>query len=327
MELLANLLALIGVGLWWTRPAPAFPPILTALCCGDVRMSDHDKARVFAVSDLHVDFRPNMAWVESLSDKEFASDTLVLAGDLSDRLDRLEQALRRLRHCFARVFFVPGNHELWLRDDTWVDSLQKHGAILDLCRDCGIEVEAGWVRTLDDDRGVWIVPLQSWYVKPEEGSGSLFRPKPGEDSTLSMWVDNYLVRWPGNCPGHASPADHFLAQNEPSCERQFDAPVITMSHFLPRRDLIRATPEERRADPQASIDQVPAFNFSRVAGDSRLDLQLRRVGSVLHVYGHQHRNRWRYIDGVTYVSNCVGTPGGSQYPLPAHPDRVLKRIW
>jgi hypothetical protein len=103
--------------------------------------------------------------------------------------------------------------------------------------------------------------------------------------------------------------------------------VITFSHFLPRQDLIFSTPEERRSDPLVSRDETPTFNFTRVAGDARLDRQLRRIGSVMHVYGHQHRNRWRSVDGVLYVSNCLGTPRGIQYPLPASPEAPLLQIW
>jgi hypothetical protein len=55
-------------------------------------------------------------------------------------------------------------------------------------------------------------------------------------------------------------------------------------------------------------DRAPEFNFTRVAGCRQLDEQLRMLGSVLHLYGHQHRNRDRMIDGVRYVSHCLGYP-------------------
>ncbi len=50
------------------------------------------------------------------------------------------------------------------------------------------------------------------------------------------------------------------------------------------------------------------FKFSRVAGSTRLEARIRALGSVLHVFGHQHRNRDRVIDGSRYVSNCLGYP-------------------
>jgi hypothetical protein len=60
---------------------------------------------------------------------------------------------------------------------------------------------------------------------------------------------------------------------------------------------------ERTRSTRGSEEQ---FNFSRVAGTWALDEQIRKLGSRVHVYGHQHRNRWRSIDGVLYVSHCLG---------------------
>ena len=46
--------------------------------------------RVFALSDLHADFPPNLSWIHSLSSDEYRNDFLILAGDVSDLPVRLE---------------------------------------------------------------------------------------------------------------------------------------------------------------------------------------------------------------------------------------------
>ena len=63
-------------------------------------------------------------------------------------------------------------------------------------------------------------------------------------------------------------------------------------------------------DPELikKYDRHPEFNFSRVAGSSLIDQQIRQIGSRLHVYGHQHINRDREIEGVRYVAHCLGYP-------------------
>jgi hypothetical protein len=151
-----------------------------------------------------------------------------------------------------------------------------------------------------------VVPLFSWYLKPEEGPDSLFGPKEGEDPSLSMWMDERVVRWPAAQRGTAS--EVFLSMNEPHLSPPRGLPVVSLSHFVPRRELIYRTPEEAAVQP-ALRDRHPEFNFSRVAGSRALDRQVRRLGSAVHVYGHQHRNRHRAIDGVLYVSHCMGYPG------------------
>jgi 3',5'-cyclic AMP phosphodiesterase CpdA len=67
-----------------------------------------------AVSDLHVRHRDNRAIVEGLRPGS-ADDWLIVAGDVGERVDDVAWALGLLRERFARVVWVPGNHELWTR--------------------------------------------------------------------------------------------------------------------------------------------------------------------------------------------------------------------
>ena len=261
--------------------------------------------RVFALSDVHVDLPQNMAWLQGLSAAEYAEATLILAGDVTDNLERLHVALSHLCATFAHVFFVPGNHELWIRKQEYPDSLAKFQRIVQLCDVLGVHTRPAKVGTAQ--RQVWIVPLYAWYVGPEEGDGSLYVPKPGEDPTLRMWSDRYFVTWP-SLQTALPAAEYFLALNEPHLQRQYDAPVLSFSHFVPRTDLVFRHASDG-GPPFATLqDPHPRFNFTRVAGCTGLDVQIRRLGAVTHVYGHQHRNRDRLVDGVRYISHCLGYP-------------------
>jgi predicted phosphodiesterase len=271
-------------------------------------------ARVFALSDLHVDMKPNRDWLRDLSTTDYKADTLILAGDVSDQLAMLENTLAYLSTVFAQVCFVPGNHELWVRKREAADSVAKFWRIRRLCEAIGVHTRP--VKVGGEHQGVWIVPLFSWYIKPEEGPGSLFVEKPGEDPTLAMWSDNYFTRWPALQVPHTV-ADYFLQLNETHLARTYDAPVISFSHFVPRVELIYSTWEERQSTgPGVNQDPHPQFNFSRVAGCTQIDAQVRRLGAVVHVYGHQHRNRNRLIEGIRYMSHCLG------YPRERHRGRV-----
>jgi hypothetical protein len=144
----------------------------------------------------------------------------------------------------------------------------------------------------------------SWYDKPEAGRSSLFLPKAeAGDEMLDAWADEHYVRWPAG----ESASAYFLGSNVPHLGRVYDAPVITFSHFLPRTDLM--FPPRPDGAPCPSTWPIPrGFNFSRVAGTWMLEQQIRKLSSRVHVYGHQHRNRWVTIDGVHYVSHCLGYP-------------------
>jgi predicted phosphodiesterase len=257
--------------------------------------------RVLALSDVHVDFEQNRDWLARISNLDHLQDVLLLAGDVTDKLDLLERTLENLRRKFAQLFFVPGNHELWDRERKFGDAIAKFEHVLERCAALDVHTEP---RVID---GVRIVPLFSWYARPEDGLDSLFLEKASEDMSLTAWADDYFVRWPEFKNGGGAAA-HFLARNETRLQRNDDLPTVSFSHFLPRRDLMmRATAEIEREGPGIP-DPNPHFNFSRVAGTQELDRQIRRLWPAVHVYGHQHRNRWREVDGILYVSHCLGYP-------------------
>lgn len=279
--------------------------------------------RIFALSDLHIDNRVNLLWTELLSPEDYVNDTLIVAGDISDDLEQLKKVLSSLRNKFKELFFIPGNHELWVRKNGFDNSIEKFYSILKLCNSLDIKISSQKAGE-GSENPVWIVPLHAWYVKPEEGDDSLFLPKEGEDASLSMWRDNEWIKWP-DFNYYPTAADFFLEKNRISIQRKYDAPVITYSHFLPRRELM--FPDKWNPALMKKYDRYPAFNFSRVAGTVCLDEQIRQISSAIHIYGHQHRNRDRIIDGVRYVSFCLGYPNERKHQLIRDVEKGPKLIW
>ncbi len=275
--------------------------------------------RIYAHSDVHVDYAANRECLAALSVARYGDAGLILAGDVSHDLDRVAEAFALLRARFGSVAYVPGNHELWVRDGDAADSMAKLEQLLELARAHDVATEpVRW-------GSAWVVPLHSWYTKPEQGEDSLYLTKPGEDASLRMWSDEVFLRWPAAM--RESPAQHMLARNRAALRRDYDAPVITFSHFLPRADLIRRTQSEIATEAVQVADRLPAFNFSRVAGTAALDVQIRQLGARIHVYGHQHRNRDRVVDGVRYVSHCLGYPSERRHGAPGPGAEQPLLIW
>jgi Icc-related predicted phosphoesterase len=235
--------------------------------------------RILAISDLHTDFRENQGVLERLSDMTFQQDILIAAGDISDRLDTLQSTLTLLRAKFRKVFYVPGNHELWVRRAT-LTSIEKFFSVLALCDALDIQTAPEKVH------GVWVVPLFSWYESRFDGDDS------GEAEALGGWADFYLCKWPA---GMVQICDFFLKLNE-SRLRSYDGPVISFSHFLPRRDLLPA------------VERLKFKGLPKVAGCVALDEQIRRLKSCVHVFGHSHISCDRVIDGVRYIQNPLRYP-------------------
>jgi len=253
--------------------------------------------RVFAISDLHLDYAANREWLQQLPRHEYNDDVLILAGDVSDRLTLLEDAFNALTERFAAVLFVPGNHDLWVNRESLQHSFEKLDAVLAATRTHG-------VRTDIYRRGeLAIVPLLGWY---DYSFGA------ADDYLKAAWADYRNCRWPGH--DETSLTQFFTAQNPtPSSSVLHGArQVVTFSHFLPRIDLM----PQRIPDKHRKIYPV--------LGTSVLESQLRALGSSVHVYGHSHVNRRVTIDGVTYINNAFGYPSEAHFTgrqlVVAYPD-------
>lgn len=116
--------------------------------------------RVFAVSDLHTDYQRNLDWLRNLHASATQDDILIVAGDVTHRLDRLEESLAILKGKYAHVLYTPGNHDLWLEHGqrggsaTSIDKLEQ---VFDVCDKLGV------VRSSRKIDGVWFVPVLAWY--------------------------------------------------------------------------------------------------------------------------------------------------------------------
>ena len=234
--------------------------------------------RLFATSDLHTDYAENFRWLKELSNTAYRDDALIVAGDISNRLEIVRETLALLRAKFRHVLFTPGNHELWVRNETF-DSIEKLRRVLNLCDE--LDVTTSPLRLKD----VWVVPLFSWY-------DGVFRSEKNERAARQSWVDFHLCKWPEDA---APLPDYFLRMNEPHL-KTYDAPVITFSHFIPRSDLF-PPPEYLRFSWLESV--------SLCAG---LDSQIRALKSHTHVCGHTHTTFDRVVDGVRYLQNAVRYP-------------------
>jgi Icc-related predicted phosphoesterase len=235
--------------------------------------------RIFAVSDLHIDYAVNARWVENLSQSDYQGDLLIVAGDISDILRSLDWCLRELTRRFRKVLFVPGNHDLWsIRDRGARSSLDKFHDVAAVVDSSGATMQPLHLP------GISIYPLLGWYdYSFGEPSAEL----------QSIWMDYRACRWPEGFDV-ASIADYFASFNDNYIAVQ-DGTVITFSHFLPRIDLL-------------SPFAICGSRLNPVLGSTRLERQLRRLKSTIHVYGHSHINGERHIQGVNYVNNAFGYP-------------------
>jgi predicted phosphodiesterase len=235
--------------------------------------------RILAISDVHTEFQENLAVLQQLSETLYRDDILIVAGDIASQMKKIQQTLLILRAKFRHVFYLPGNHELWVKHEQW-NSLEKFFRIRELCDRLGIHTRPMQVEK------IWIVPLFSWYSADFDHDGHQYR------ADLAGWRDFRACRWPEDLQNIA---EFFYTLNEPHIHL-YDGPVISFSHFVPRPELLPPR-------PYLFFKALP-----QVAGSLLIEQQLRRLQSVTHVFGHSHITRDHLIDGVRYVQNPLGYP-------------------
>jgi len=236
--------------------------------------------RIFALSDVHVDYDANMQWINSLSQVEYVNDVLILAGDISDSAARLERCLNQFARRFRKLLFVPGNHDLWvIRDDKHRNSLDKFRSV------CEIAARSGASTAPYHHGRMTIVPLLGWY------DYTFGTP---ETELEGAWMDFYACRW-SQAWTMKDVTQHFLRMNNYQ-RRDNEEIILSFSHFVPRIDVM----------PQ----YLPDFSqkLFPVLGSSRLEQQVRQLRSDMHIYGHSHINRRVKLDGTLYINNAFGYP-------------------
>ncbi len=240
--------------------------------------------RVFAVSDIHVDYDENLDWILALDRSEFTQDILILAGDVTDKMPLLERVFDSLVACFKAVLFVPGNHELWVQGEDFDCSLAKLEAINELCDSSGVH----W--NVFETPGISFVPLYSWY------DFSFGEP---DRRLRRAWRDFRACSWPDHLPHSRDISEHFLGLNVPRLTTANEL-VISYSHFLPRIDVMPSgIPIARR-------------NIYPVLGSEALGKQVQQLNPKIHVYGHSHVNQSIYLDDIEFVNNAFAYPSESR---------------
>jgi 3',5'-cyclic AMP phosphodiesterase CpdA len=254
-------------------------------------------ARLLAVSDLHVRYPENRAVVEGLqSDSD--GDWLIVAGDVAEQVDDVVWTLGLLRDRFARVLWVPGNHELWSRGKDVVQLRGEHRyrRLVELCRGLG-------VLTPEDPFPVWegaggpvtVAPLFLLYdysflpegaTSPEEGLAVA-------RAAGVVCTDEYVL-YPEPFPDRAA----WCAARVAAARERLDTcdpalPTVLVNHWPLTRHPTR-------------VLRHPEFALW-CGTEATADWHVRYRAAAV-VYGHLHIPRVTWQDGTRFVEASLGYP-------------------
>lgn len=269
---------------------------------------------LLAIGDLHVE-HPENREIVGLIEPESEADWLIVCGDVADRPEDVEWALRLLGERFATVIWVPGNHELLRQrsDPPELRGERRYRRLVELCRGLG-------VITPEDPYPIWDGPGGPARVAPlfllyDYSFGSNVGATREEALRRAheagvVCVDEFLLDpdpYPSRqawCEARVRETESRLAEVEPAL------PAVLVNHFP-----LLVEPTRVLRHPE----------FAQWCGTSLTADWHRRFRARAVVYGHLHIPRTTWHDGVRFEEVSLGYPRERKHSrgLPHGPRRIL----
>lgn len=271
--------------------------------------------RLWAISDLHLTLSANRAGIEALDDH--AADWLILAGDVAEKPDDLAWAFNILSRRFARLIWVPGNHELWTEkraDGVVLTGEAKYRAMVDVARTHGVD-------TPEDPYPVWNgvggpVLLAPLFL----GFDYSFRPADIPLDRVLDWAWERRLRsadetrlLPAPYPKRQDWCAARVAWTKARLEREVPTgmPTVLINHYPLRQDLV-------------TLRRIP--RFSPWCGTTATEDWHQRFNALVCIHGHLHVPGTHWRDGVRFEEVSLGYPRQWQ-PHGRGPDRALRLVF
>lgn len=264
---------------------------------------------LLATSDLHVTHKGNREIVEGIW-PEHEDDWLIVAGDVAESSAAIEWALGLLRERFAKVIWVPGNHELWTtKDDAGGARGQaRYEHLVALARKLDVV-------TPEDEYPIWrgthvIAPLFLLYdYSFRDPNISLDEAMAHAYETGLVFSDEHLLH-PDPLPSRQEWCAQRVAETEvrlAAIPEQFR--TVLVSHF----------PLHRGPTRMLRHQHLAMWCGTELTADWHL-----RFRADVAVYGHLHIPVTMEFDGVRFEEVSLGYP--REWRSRARGPKPLRRI-
>ncbi|KAK1063763.1 hypothetical protein LTR74_009238 [Friedmanniomyces endolithicus] len=260
--------------------------------------------RLWAIADIHLSFKSNREEFAKLQPRGI-DDGLILAGDVGETIETLNEAFEVSKRHFKHVFWVPGNHELYSSKSAKEDEMHLRGESKYMA--CIMAAKRHGVLTPEDDYMTWvyedngvqtaamICPIFTLYDYS-------FRPEHVTREGALDWAMEEGIKATDETLLHADPyptRDEWCARLVTEAETKLAKaaatgfPLVIINHWPLREDTI-------------FIPRVP--RFSLWCGTVLTKEWHLKYHAKVVVTGHLHVRRTDWIDGVRFEEVSLGYP-------------------
>lgn len=249
--------------------------------------------KLMALADLHLNHARNRATLEALPAQP--DDWLILAGDLGERADHLHWCFQLLRDRWAKLVWVPGNHELWTppsEGETGLRGVERYLHLVEVCRSYGVLTPEDPYVQWPDDEHLRICPLFLLYDYS-------FAPDGMDPEQAVRWAAEARIRAADELYLHPDPfptRQAWCAERVRVTAMRLEATPgrkVLINHWPLRRDLTR-------------IPLVP--RYVPWCGTTATEDWHTRFDAEVVVSGHLHVRATDYRDGVRFEEVSLGYP-------------------
>lgn len=241
---------------------------------------------LWAVSDLHAAAKANHDSIDRLVPPN-PKDWLIVAGDVAERTELVVRVLKDLAQRYAKVIWVPGNHELFSRTTDLHQGRAKYEELVRELRQIGVVTPED---TYPVFGGVTVVPLFTLYDYSFRGPG--------------MSMEEAIA---------AAKRKQIMMTDEVAI-----APFVDIRAWCWDRLTYSIKRLSRINGPTVLVNHWPlvqeptmAMRWSEIAlwcGTRHTRGWARRYNAKAVVYGHLHMPSTSIIDGVKHIEVSLGYP-------------------
>lgn len=252
--------------------------------------------RLLALSDLHVGHPDNARALAEIP--PHPEDWLIVAGDVGETTDHLRLAWDLLLPRFAKVLWVPGNHELYTtpKDPCQLRGVARYHHLVELCRACGVHTPEDPFLPFPGAACPTLIALTFLLYDYS------FAPDGIDESEVIDWArakgivstdERYLhpdpyPSKPAWCAARLAQTQARLRAEVPPTHR-----LVLVNHWPLRRDLVR-------------LFRIP--RYVPWCGTRQTEDWHRRFPIDVVVCGHLHMRATDWRDGVRFEETALGYP-------------------
>jgi 3',5'-cyclic AMP phosphodiesterase CpdA len=248
--------------------------------------------RLLALSDVHVNHGSNLDALAAIG--PHPEDWLIVAGDVCERPSELEATLDLLGERFAKLLWVPGNHELWAVGKDAPRGVARYMDLVRICRERGVLTPEDPYIAWPGQHDLVLVPMFLLY-------DYTFSPDGMDPDAARAWAREAGIRCMDEVMLRPDPyptIDAWCRARVEATERRLDAlpagtRTVLINHWPLRRDLVR-------------LYRIP--RFSPWCGTRATEDWHVRYRADVVVTGHLHMRATDWRNGTRFEEVSLGYP-------------------